>query len=69
VKGFQVAELRWTVVGDGNVAISRDGTVITTVGDTGSYTDEIGAKGGGSYVYQVCDSTNTNCSAQITVTF
>jgi hypothetical protein len=37
---------------------------------TNSYTDNIGAKGGGSYTYQVCLTGSTEtCSATVRVVF
>ena len=46
--------------------IKRDGTVINTVSNAESsnnaYTDNIGAKGGGSYVYEVCEAGSGTCS-------
>ena len=39
-----------------NIDIFRDRALITTVPDTGSYTDFIGVRGGnGRYTYRVCE--------------
>jgi len=68
VRGVQHADLSWS--GPGSVDIYRDGESVAP-GVTGSpHTDNIGAKGGGSYIYQVCEAgAKTNCSAEVTVVF
>jgi hypothetical protein len=42
---------------------------IATVANSGSYTDNINARGGGSYTYRVCEAGTTTCSNTVTVTF
>ncbi|MGA6827353.1 sialidase family protein [Nitrospira sp. NS4] len=70
-KGAQSANLSWiSAIPGGNVDIKRDSTVMTTVPDSGVYTDNIGTKGNkASYVYQVCYAGTTDCSNQTTVKF
>jgi serine protease len=65
-KGVKSAQLTWTYSGLGDVDVYRDGAMIATTANTGSYTDVIG-KGGGSHTYQVCDGAT--CSNTATVTF
>ncbi len=70
VKGVQHVDLSWTG-NTGTPDFYRNGVKITPepVG-TGSATDNIGAKGAGSYVYQVCEAPDTSiCSNEVTVTF
>jgi serine protease len=73
VKGAQAVELTWSGATSTNVDISRDGTTIKSVANdaanVNTYTDSIGAKGGGSYTYQVCEAGSTACSNEFTVTF
>jgi hypothetical protein len=70
VKGVQHADLSWTGGGASATNIYRDGNQIGTVaGGTSSYTDNIGNKGGGSYVYEVCDAVTGSCSNQANATF
>jgi hypothetical protein len=69
VKGLQKADLRWSGGLWPAVDIYRNGTRRATVANTGSYTDSIGAKGGGSYTYYVCNSTTTDCSNTVVITF
>jgi hypothetical protein len=72
VKGRQNADLSWTGAA-GNVEIFRNGSQVGTsssAGDgSGSYTDNIGAKGGGTYDYEVCDAGTSVCSNTARVVF
>ena len=69
VKGVHTVDLTWSDASSANVDIYRDGAVITTVGNSGAYTDSTGNKGGGSYVYKVCEAGTSTCSADSTVVF
>ncbi len=70
VKGVQHASLSWSGAGTDSVEIKRDGTVVGSgSGPSGSFDDNIDRKGGGSYTYEVCDVSTTNCSNTVTVTF
>ena len=70
--GRQAVDLAWTGAA-GDVDIRRDDSVISTqsssAGGSGTWTDNIGAKGGGSYSYQVCDAGTTACSPVEVVVF
>jgi serine protease len=69
VKGVQTVDLTWSGATSTSVDIYRGSTKITTAND-GAYTDDIGAKGGGSYTYRVCEEgTTTTCSNEFTVVF
>lgn len=70
LKGVQHAELEWSGSEVTSVDVYRDGSpspILTT--SENPYTDNIGIKGGGSYIYQVCDAETGSCSEQVTVTF
>lgn len=69
VQGLQKADLTWSGATSGNVDIKRDGSTIATVGDSGSYTDDINNRGGGTYTYQVCEEGTTTCSDEVTIQF
>ena len=69
VKGRQHADLSWSGSTAAEIDVLRDGQLIATVPNTGAYTDEIGARGGGSHVYQVCEAGTASCSNAATVTF
>ena len=69
VRGVKHADLTWSGAGSADVNIFRDGTLVATVANDGSHTDNIGTRGGGSYTYQVCEADTTSCSAEVTITF
>ena len=71
VKGKQQVDLDWTGAVGTDVDIYRDDMMapeVITVND-GFYIDPIGVKGGGSYVYKVCEVNSGNCSDTVTVVF
>jgi PKD repeat protein len=67
-KGNKMVDLTWSGVTTSNVDIYRNGTLIVTTSNSGTYTDNLG-KGGGSYTYQACESGDSNCSDTVTVNF
>jgi subtilisin family serine protease len=70
VKGIRHAKLTWSPSSD--VSIRRDDLALPVAENVSgtSYDDTIGGKGGGSFTYQVCLSSNpTSCSNTATVTF
>ena len=69
VKGTRAADLGWTTAGRGQLTVTRNGSVAGTTGDDGSFTDNIGGKGGGTFTYQVCVTGTTTCSASVTASF
>ena len=72
VRGVHHADLLWSGTAATNVSVDifRDTVLVETVPDNGSYTDNIGNRGGGSYTYRVCEAGSTEaCSAEVTVTF
>jgi thermitase len=69
VKGRQMVDLSWNGATSTNVDIYRDGSLIATAPNSGSYTNDINQVGGGSYIYQVCEADTTTCSNEATVTF
>lgn len=68
-RGAQIVDVSWSPATT-NVEIYRDGVLLGS-GANGSYTDNINAKGGGSYRYDVCvaGSSRTSCAAPVTVIF
>jgi hypothetical protein len=70
VQGRHTVDLSWSPVTSANIDIYRDGVVIATVPNTGSYKDFIGVRGGNvRYTYKVCEAGTQNCSNQVTVRF
>jgi PKD repeat protein len=66
-KGVKHVDLSWN--GAQNVDVYRDGVLLTTESGT-AYTDNIGTKGGGSYLYQVCEAgSGASCSNAVQVVF
>ena len=63
VKGVQMADLTWSGGSATSFDVYRDGNPIASGVSGNAYTDNIGQKGGGSYLYQVCEGGSpTNCS-------
>jgi serine protease len=68
-RGRQRADLSWSGAGSSDVDIYRDGQRIATTANAGAYTDNIDQRGGGSYVYEVCEAGSSTCSNTATVVF
>nr|MCH9699633.1 fibronectin type III domain-containing protein [Gammaproteobacteria bacterium] len=65
-------DLTWSGVTSSSVDIWRDTNIIATlnnVSGNNSYRDNIGARGGATYVYKVCQAGSTECSDDVTVIF
>jgi subtilisin family serine protease len=69
VRGLQYADLSWNGATSTSVDIYRDGSLLATVANTGSHTDSINARGGGSYTYQLCEAGTSTCSNSATAVF
>ncbi|MFU8877620.1 MAG: S8 family serine peptidase [Wenzhouxiangellaceae bacterium] len=68
-RGRWTTDLSWSGATTSNVDIHRDGSVLTTVANTGAYTDATDFRGGGSLTYQVCEAGSSDCSETVTVNF
>jgi hypothetical protein len=69
VKGAQRTDLAWGGSSAGSVDVYRDGKRIAITANDGAYTDAINRKGGGSYIYKICEATTRTCSNQLTIQF
>ncbi|KAA9132739.1 M6 family metalloprotease domain-containing protein [Marinihelvus fidelis] len=69
VKGRQQVDLNWSGSTAASVDIYRDGSLLTTTANDGFHNDNIGAKGGATYQYQVCNAGTSTCSGTVTVVF
>jgi hypothetical protein len=70
VQGRHTVDLTWSPVTSANINIYRDGVVIATVPNTGSYKDFIGVRGGNvRYTYKVCEAGTQNSSNEVIVRF
>ena len=69
VKGVQTADLTWSGATSTSVDVYRNNVKVVTTANDGTHTDNIGAKGGGSYTYRVCEAGTSTCSASVSITF
>ncbi len=70
MRGQQTVDLIWGGATSNSIDIYRNGVLIVTVPNIpGFYTDNIGARGRGTYTYKVCEAGTQNCSNQVTVSF
>jgi hypothetical protein len=69
VKGVKYVDLTWNGAIGANVNIFRDGQLIATTANDGAYTDNLGKKARGTFVYQVCETDGSVCSNNASVTF
>lgn len=68
-KGRHAVDLSWTGATSTNVDIFRNGSLLTTTGNDGAYTDATSNRGGATYTYQVCEAGTSTCSNEATVVF
>ena len=69
VKGRHTVDLSSTGATSSSIDVYRNGVLVATVPNSGFYTDQIGARGKGTYTYRVCNAGMQNCSNQVTVRF
>lgn len=69
VKGIQNVDLTWSGATSAQVAVFRDGALIATVSNNGSWTENLRTKGGATYTYQVCEAGTSTCSNTAVVLF
>lgn len=69
VKGVHVVTLSWTGGNGQPVVVYRDGVVIPCAIANNSCTDNTGNKGGRSYLYHICPTDSSACSASVSVNF
>ena len=70
VQGRHTVDLVWSGATSANIDVYRDGVVIATVPNNGSYKDFIGVRGGNvRYTYKVCEAGTGNCSNEVIVRF
>lgn len=69
VRGVHKADLTWSGATSASVDVYRDGSLIVTTDGDGFHTDDIGQRGGATYIYRVCEAGTTTCSNEATVVF
>lgn len=67
-KGRHAVDLTWSGATTA-VDIYRNGALITTTANDGSYTDATGGRGSATYVYKICETGAGICSDEVTVIF
>ncbi len=67
-KKWNFASLTWTGASASSVDIFRNGALLATTSNNGSFTDQFAAQSG-SFTYQVCNAGSTVCSPEVTVNF
>jgi len=66
-RGTRYVDLAWAGATGANVDVYRDGSKITTTGNDGAYTDNLG-RTSGTFDYQVCEAGTSTCSNIATAT-
>jgi subtilisin family serine protease len=69
VQGRKRADLSWNGAGSTEVAIFRDGSILATVANNGSFNHITDERGGGSHTYEVCEAGTQTCSNIVTVIY
>jgi len=69
VGGINTVRLTWSGATSANIDVYRNGIVIATVPNTGTYTDSTGDTGRARYTYKVCEAGTSTCSNEVTVRF
>jgi subtilisin family serine protease len=69
IGGINTSRLRWRGATSANVDVSRNGVVIATTPNDGSYDDSTGTTGQASFTYKVCEAGTQTCSNTVTVNF
>ena len=68
-QGKQDCRPAWDGATTTNVDVFRNGALIATTADDGFHTDAFGGKGGGTFMYKVCEAGTTTCSPEVTASF
>lgn len=69
VRKVLYVDLAWGGAAGDLVAVQRDGVVVATTDNDGTYTDRIGRVSGGTYAYRICEAPEGACSEEVSVGF
>ncbi len=69
VGAINTSRLTWSGAISNNVDVNRNGVVIATTPNDGSYDDSTGTTGQASFLYKVCEAGTQTCSNTVTVNF
>src|SRR5262249_7620657 len=67
--GINTVRLTWSGAASANIDVYRNGVLIVTTANDGSYTDSTGDTGRARYTYRVCEAGTDTCSNDARVTF
>ncbi|ANQ18459.1 alkaline serine protease [Vibrio natriegens] len=68
-KQGQKVNLEWSNATARKVDVYRNGVIVSTTGNDGSFTDTLASDAFGMYTYKVCDQSSGNCSNPSSVSF
>ena len=68
-RGINTSRLTWRGATSANIDVNRDGDVIATTPNDGSYNDSTGTTGQARFLYKVCEAGAQTCSNAVTVNF
>src|SRR5256886_6217650 len=69
VGGINTVRLTWSGATSTKIDVYRNGVVVATVANTGTYTDSTRDTGRARYTYKVCEAGTSRCSNDVIVTF
>jgi hypothetical protein len=69
VGGINTSRLKWRGATSGNLDVYRNGAVVATTANDGSYDDSTGDTGRAQYMYMVCEAGTQTCSNEVLVRF
>jgi N-acetylneuraminic acid mutarotase len=69
VQGINTVRLTWSGATSANMEVYRNGVVVATTANDGSYDDSTGDSGQAQYTYKVCEAGTQTCSSDVLVTF
>ena len=69
VGGINTVRLTWSGANSTNIDVYRNGVVVVTTANDGSYIESTGDAGRAQYVYKVCEAGTQTCSNEVTVRF
>src|SRR5262249_34461077 len=69
VGGINTSRLTWSGATSSNIDVYRNGIVIATVPNTGTYKDSTGTTGRARFTYEVCEAGTQTCSKDVAVRF
>jgi N-acetylneuraminic acid mutarotase len=69
IGGINTVRLTWSGATSSNIDVYRDGVLIVTTANDGSYIDSTGDTGRARYTYRVCEAGTSTCSNDARVRF